>query len=319
MLRPSPEVNSAQQSKMKQRHPGFSVSGGADFNPPGRTAKPIETITSPAFKQLSREGFMVYNVKEKADVYIAIQPDSAYFEEDEPKFIKMEPGSFVSGQKVQQVAEVETRPEPVEIKVAHTQSADIFSNARRRLSFEEIDFNEVIIKSNDNFDEELNAHPLFNPGKGSEELFSSETVPFVKEEVPLAMTSSGATAPAPKEAVIAYSEVNNYSVEVVPAKPVPSPSRDLHSRPIRTLDIKKIIRPPVRTAVRAQPVQDTGDTMFNIASEAVRQKDTVEIPVGLYVEKQAPVNEANFGIGNETDTASFIKMGVDLEPVVTSA
>ncbi|MDR0887821.1 MAG: hypothetical protein LBM39_01365 [Candidatus Methanoplasma sp.] len=315
VLRPEPNTNNVTQVEVKQRHPGFSVSNGTDYDLPGRTARHVEPVSSPGLKQLSGEGYVVYNVKEKEDVYISIQPDSAYFEENEPGFIKMEPGSFVSGQKAPQTSVVSI-PEPIRVqqRIEYEQPADIFVNAQRKQtdSVGEIDFNEVIIKKSEEYDADLDGPvtELFNPGRGSENLYSSEpeSVPFdmiTAQEA--AMTSVGSiVAPQSKEAAIPYEEDSDYGVEVVadvptipgrmapynaevssekpvyrnydqasevPAKVVPTiPAKMAPYRSVRKpkFDPSKIIRAP-RPADKVEPlVPDTTDT----------DNDAFNVPLG---------------------------------------
>ncbi|MDR3283406.1 MAG: hypothetical protein LBS92_07375 [Candidatus Methanoplasma sp.] len=130
---------------VKQRHPVFSVSDGDNFSPPGRTAKPAEVMAVQASKQINKDGFVVYNVNENDDVYITIESETAYFEEDEPAIMKMVSGQFFAGKKSAR-AETEVARVPEADFVEYSQASDLFKNAQRKKPREEVDFNEVIIK-----------------------------------------------------------------------------------------------------------------------------------------------------------------------------
>jgi len=130
---------------------------------PGRTARPQEILVSPAVKQLNKEGYIIYNTPVKQDVYVTIQPESAFFDDEEPKMVRMS-GGFVGAEKNDSSAEMPTMPEREPESMMYVQPADIFSNALRREEFEEIDFNEIIIKKNDSFETEYETAPmLFKP------------------------------------------------------------------------------------------------------------------------------------------------------------
>ncbi|MDR0309628.1 MAG: hypothetical protein LBH88_02580, partial [Candidatus Methanoplasma sp.] len=108
------------QHKVKQRHPGFTASNEAAVTP-GRMAKPQEVVISPAIRQINREGYVVFNTPEKQDVYIAIQPETAFFDDEEPEMIKMAGGSFVGGSKHTSSVEIPMRTEPESEPMVFTQ------------------------------------------------------------------------------------------------------------------------------------------------------------------------------------------------------
>ncbi|MCL2032898.1 MAG: hypothetical protein FWG96_06510 [Methanomassiliicoccaceae archaeon] len=206
----------AKQSEVKQRHPGFVVSTDSTVTP-GRMSKPQEVVISPAVKQLSKEGYVVFNTPEKQDVYITIQPESAFFEDEEPKMVKMAGGSFV-GAKQGSSAEVPLKTEPESEPVKYVQPADIFSNAARRDEYEEIDFNEIIIKKNDSFEEEIEETPvLFKPS--FEEVYEpmfEETFKISREPEIAKTSTDAAKVEAPKISFTGYKEVPEYTVEEAP-------------------------------------------------------------------------------------------------------
>lgn len=153
--------STAKQTKVKQKYLGFALS---DYNVfmSGRTAKPKETISSQAIKNLNRDGYTVYNTPEEEDIYVTMQSESAFFDEDEPEMVRMTGDDFVSARKEPRPSEITVkRTEPVFEHIVFEQPADIFTNASRRAEYEEVDFDEVIIKSNDSFEEELEKAPLF--------------------------------------------------------------------------------------------------------------------------------------------------------------
>ena len=205
------------QMDVKQRHPAFTVSNNTVVTP-GRTVKPQEVIISPAVRQLNREGYVVYNSPEKQDVYVTIQPESAFFDDEEPKMVRMAGGSFVSAGKRAGHVDVPIRSEAEPEPVIYTQPADIFSNACRRDKFEEIDFNEVIIKKNDSFEAEIKDAPaLFKPNYQEvyEPVVEESFKAVVKEAV--VTSSAGAVAKEPAMSFAGYREEPEYELQDIPA------------------------------------------------------------------------------------------------------
>ena len=205
------------QMDVKQRHPAFTVSNNTVVTP-GRTVKPQEVIISPAVRQLNREGYVVYNSPEKQDVYVTIQPESAFFDDEEPKMVRMAGGSFVSAGKRAGHVDVPIRSEAEPEPVIYTQPADIFSNACRRDKFEEIDFNEVIIKKNDSFEAEIKDAPaLFKPNYQEvyEPVVEESFKAVVKEAV--VTSSAGAIAKEPAMSFAGYREEPEYELQDIPA------------------------------------------------------------------------------------------------------
>ena len=203
--------------EIKQRHPGFAVSSEAAVTP-GRTARPQEVIISPAVKQINKDGYVVYNTPEKQDVYVTIQPESAFFDDEEPVMKRMAGGSFVGGNKQPSAAAVPVRNEPEPEPIVYDQPADIFSNACRREVFEEIDFNEIIIKKNESFDTEFEEAPVFfKPSSGEVSDPIMEESFGMKSEPETASTSTGEVE-APKMSFMGYKEVPEYEVDEVPTE-----------------------------------------------------------------------------------------------------
>jgi hypothetical protein len=190
---------------VKQRHPVFSVSNGDSFSPPGRTAKPAEAATLQASKQINKDGFVVYNINENDDVYISIESETAYFEENEPEVMKMTSGRFVGGQR-QARAEPAAPAIPVEEIAGHSQAADLFTNAIRKDSFDEIDFNEIIIKESDEFCE-------------ADMIGADRAICAPAPAQQTAYTSSAAAAPIFSGEITGYTEESDYEV-VSDAAPV---------------------------------------------------------------------------------------------------
>ena len=221
MLRQEQGKNT-KQTEVKQRHPAFAVSNDMAVTP-GRTVRPQEIITSPAVKEINREGYVVYNTPEKQDIYITIQPESAFFEEEEPRMVRMDEGSFIGGDRNIIPAAMPVRSEEESKPISCTQPADIFSNACRREEFEEIDFNEVIIKKNDSFDMEFEESPVFfRPSyEGISELVLEES--FKMEAVNEAAMTSSAEVKTEQEKVFfeGFSEEPEYMLQEVSAEKAP--------------------------------------------------------------------------------------------------
>jgi hypothetical protein len=207
----------AKQTEVKQRHPGFVVSNDTSVTP-GRTARPQEVIISPAVKQLNKDGYIVYNTPEKQDIYISIQPDTAFFDDEGPEMVKMAGGSFVSGNKHAASVEVQVKPEPETRLVKYEQPADIFANAARRDSFGEIDFNEIIIKKNESFETEIEQPVYYKPAFEEkytpvlEESFKTRSKPMV------AATSTGVEVMDITMRSARFTEEPMYDVEILPTE-----------------------------------------------------------------------------------------------------
>jgi len=205
------------QTEVKQKPP-FVVSNVATVTP-GRTARPQEVIISPAVKQLNKDGYIIYNTPEKEDIYITVQPETAFFDDEEPQMVRMAGGSFVGNKRSEPVV-MPVRREAEVKHIEYSQPADIFFNAKRREAEEDIDYSEVIIKKNDSFESEMEDAPvLFNPGSYKdiiepvlEETFQS------KKRVKVAATSSEAMEMAmPKDFLTGYNAEPEYEVQDVTA------------------------------------------------------------------------------------------------------
>jgi hypothetical protein len=178
----------AEGVEIKQRRVGFAVSSEAAVTP-GRPVRQRETVMSPAVKQLNRDGYAVYNSPEKQDIYVTVQPESAFFEDEEPEMVRMAGGVFVGANKSTNHFEVPVRSEPESRLMAYDQPADIFSNASRREVYDEINFNEIIIKKNESFEKEIEQQPaLF--------VYSPETVcvPVMRETLGTAAAAVSSAA-----------------------------------------------------------------------------------------------------------------------------
>jgi hypothetical protein len=315
MLR-SDQSNVARQSNINQRHPAFSVSNDKQVTSE-RTPKAQETIMSPAVRQLNRDGFVVYNVPERQDVYISIKPDTAFFDEDEPEMVKMESGSFVgSGEKRSTPEIMPKRVEPISGRpVNYTQASDIFVNAGRREALDEIDFNEIIIKSNDNFEEELEAAPLFDPTGGNSAPFRE--VNMISSEFREQTVVPTSTAPVEEyrqDTFVEYYEEPAYEVKVVSDAPVEHYVEVPMSAPI------------VESYVEVAPLEhqtvmsENPKPFVEIASYAP-QRAYIEVddtPEGLYVEGHENNNSASMEMESDEELFDFTKVGGEGEVALTS-
>lgn len=277
----------AKQSNVKQRHPGFTVSNDTIVTP-GRSAKPQEVVISPAVKQLNKDGYVVYNTPEKQDIYVTVQPDSAFFEEEEPRMVRMAGGSFVSGNRNSASVEVPIRSEPEPEPIEYAQPADIFANAARREELEEIDFNEIIIKKNESFEEEIGSTPeLFTPYTEvvAEPVFRETVVATVQPE--LAQTSSAAVEAIPEAKVsyMGYREEPEYIVE--------------ESQTVDIVEDEPIIESAIEDVVEMTvPVTD--------------------VPSGLYVDGYRTIDVAEADVEETAEMSSFIEPSLVAEMAETS-
>jgi len=316
MLR-SDQSNVARQSNINQRHPAFTVSNDKQVTSE-RVPKPQETVMSPAVRQLNKDGFVVYNVPERQDVYISIKPDTAFFDEDEPEMVKMESGSFVgSGEKRSTPEIMPKRVEPISGRlVNYTQASDIFVNAGRKEVLEEIDFNEIIIKSNDNFDEELEAAPLFDPTGGNTAPFREINMVSAEfREETVVPTSTAAPAEEYREdTFVEYYEEPTYEVKVVNDAPVE-----------RFIEVP-MIAPIVESYEEIAPLEHQVEisekprSYVEIANY-LPQKAYIEIndtPEGLYVEGHENNNSASMEMESDEESFDFTKVGGEAEVALTS-
>jgi len=280
------------QAEVKQRHPGFTASNETAVAP-GRTARPQETIRSEAVKQLNREGYYVYNTPEKQDVYITIQPDTAFFDDDEPKMVRMAGGSFVSGSKRADSFTVPVRSEPEPEPMDYTQPADIFNNAKRRPVYEEIDF-QIIIKKNDSFEKELEEAELYSPLSCREVVDPVlEEQVFVKKQADMAFTSADAAAPIMmKETIIGYAEPSDYEVEDTTAAEETTKTEE-----------KKV-------PIKEEPIY--------VEKVVIKKVHTAEVPAGLHVEGKRPTDVAKMNVGATEELSSFNGKSTAAQTAATS-
>ena len=313
----SDQSNVARQSNVNQRHPVFTVSNDKQVTSE-RTPKPQETIMSPAVRQLNKDGFVVYNVPERQDVYISIKPDTAFFDEDEPEMVRMESGSFVSNGEKRSTPEImPKRVEPISGRpVNYTQASDIFVNAGRRETFDEIDFNEIIIKSNDNFDEELEAAPLFDPTGGNSAPFREINMVSSKfrEQTVVPTSTAAPVEEYRQDTFVEYYEEPAYEVKVVDNAPVERFVEVPMSAPI-VESYEEVA--PLEHQIE---ISEKPRSYVEIANYAPR-KAYVEIndtPEGLYVEGYENNNSASIDMESDEELFDFTQVGGVGEVALTS-
>ncbi|MCL2295891.1 MAG: hypothetical protein FWC29_02275 [Methanomassiliicoccaceae archaeon] len=293
------------QMEVKQRHPAFTVSNDAMVTP-GRTVKPQEVIISPAVKQINREGYAIYNTPEKQDIYITIQPESAFFDDEEPRMVRMAGGSFVGAEKHGGSADIPMKSEQESEHAVYAQPADIFSNACRREKLEEIDFNEVIIKKNEFFETEIEESPvLFSPGyKEIYEPVAEVSFKVVANEA--AVTSSAeAVAEVRPIAFAGYREVPEYELEEVHVEPK---AKEPEAAPVEVKAEEPMV---LFSGYREVPLPEV--------QEAPVEKTLItEVPAGLYVDAQKPIDIAQAD-DEMSGLSSFVGMvSTETEIAVTS-
>lgn len=333
------QSRSAKQSNVKQRHPGFTVSNDAAVTP-GRSAKPQETIMSQGVKKLNKDGYAVYNTPEKQDVYITIQPDSAFFDEDEPQMVRMAGGSFVGAKKNIVSIDVPLRSEPEVEPIIYDQPADLFSNASRREEFEEIDFNEIIIKKNESFDEELEKAPVFASfvERFPEPVFveSMPTMMPIVEESQLVMTSTDVEQAVEMPMTsMGYDGVQEYEIENASADveeediliveeityeeaPVPEEimirGASFRESPVMEEMTLLDVEEDVEISETAEPEEMDIIEKIEIMAEA----PVMDAPVGLYIESNEPMDAAEMGVDETNVLSSFMEVSMDAEVAMTS-
>ena len=313
----SDQSNVAKQSNINQRHPAFSVSSEKQVTSES-APKSQETIMSPAVRQLNRDGFVVYNVPERQDVYISIKPDAAFFDEDEPEMVRMESGSFVSSGEKRTTPEImPKRVEPISGRpVNYTQASDIFVNAGRRETFDEIDFNEIIIKSNDNFDEELEAAPLFDPAEGNSAPFREINMvsPEFREQTVVPTSTAAPVEEYRQDTFVEYYEEPEYEVKNMNDAPVERYAEVQMSIPV--VESYREVAP----MERQMEISERPKTYVEIANYAP-QKAYVEVdstPEGLYVEGHEDNNSASMEMESDEELFDFTHMGGEREVAFTS-
>lgn len=137
-----------QKESVQDRQPVFKVPVGGARSTPNR-------ITSCGVRELNSDGFVVYNIQDKNDIYVARSSPAADFNE-ELDIKHMSPDEFTdSGAGI--VSEPEAVSECAGDQVECMEPADMFVNALKREKYEEIDFGETIIimRSNEDFDKEI--------------------------------------------------------------------------------------------------------------------------------------------------------------------
>ncbi len=276
----------AKQSNIKQRHPGFKVSDDTVISSV-RTARPQEVIISPAVRQLNKDGYYVYNTPEKEDIYVTIQPDSAFFEEEEPVMVRMAGGSFVGAKKDTNTVEVpRMESEPESEPIVYTQPADMFSNASRREALDEIDFNEVIIKKNESFEEEFENAPLFEPSidEMSEPVYEGSSSLTAEAEIAKTSTEVSDAAFETDISSVEYVSEQEYAVEEVVAA-IEDPASD-------ELDVMDVVES---------------------TTEAV-----TDVPAGLYVEGHKPIDAAEADVDESSERSTFVEPALEAETALTS-
>jgi len=315
MLRQEPGKSAKQTEveikEVKTRHPAFSVSNEAAVAP-GRTAKPQqEVIVTPAVKQLNRDGYIVYNTPEKQDIYITMQPETAFFDDEEPKMVKMAGGSFVAADRHCIPAAVCVKTEQDEKSVVCEEPADMFLNANRRKKYEEVDYNLVIIKKSDSYDAEFNkGQALFRP-------YTEVTEPVVEEAFRMssvgeaAMTGSAEVKTEQKAAFIEnYSDEQDYVLENAQAEkePVTEAPAGLYVEGYREIVI----------AETAEEETKERSTFEGIASLKVETAVTSECEPAPEVVAQIPVDFLGLPAPKEADVdaTTIVDVTSEEEPAV---
>jgi len=182
---------------VQQRHPGFSASNESDDS--GRSTKPVmESVVSEGVRELNKDGFVIYNVSEYDDIYIATEPDNVCFEDDGPIMIKMSSEEFDSPSVSEVIVAIHAESE-IDIK----QASDIFINAEPRPDYGEVNLDEVIVKEHYGSADAS----LLELGDSSE--FISGEQSMIKSEPEFAETSAGAVVEVPKTDVISYEDSDN--------------------------------------------------------------------------------------------------------------
>ena len=294
----------ATQSNVNTRHPGFKVS--VDKSVPGNPLRP-EVVMSSAVRQVNREGFVVYNVPESQEVYITMPSEEAFFDDEEPKMVHMQPNSFVGSNQTRST-EANTLPKFANVvrnNAEITQAADMFSNARRREALDDIDYSEIIIKSNDDFEKEIE----------ESEAFMQRVVPSSRAESPtstisVAGRSSPITVTRPVRAFDgekvqeARAEVSVVAKPEVINAPMEEPMMVEASAP---MFVEAPIEEPVIVSTRFSSFVEAPVEESDIFIIPVEEPMGMEVPVSRFVE-EPEVTEMYSG--------SFVEASVT-EPEVT--
>jgi hypothetical protein len=156
-------------------------------NDDGFRAIPMHNAADPGIMELNKEGFVIYNLPEDNDIFVSRPGDKAFFEEDEPILIKVSTEDF--GTSDVDVNKDIKHPEVSEDTVnVGLRPEQFFVHAMPRQVFDDIDFNEVIVKQHN--EEEA---PLADLGK-KEEFVDTGMTNVSKPEDQKAMTCDGAVA-----------------------------------------------------------------------------------------------------------------------------
>ena len=351
----SDESAKATQSNVNTRHPGFKMS--SDRSVPGNPLRP-EVVMSSAVRQVNKDGFIVYNVPESQEVYVTMPSEEAFFDDEEPRMVHMQPNSFVGSDQTRST-DSNTLPKfanVVRSTPQYSQAADIFANARRRDEFEDIDYSEVIIKSNDNFDKEIEESESFmqkvmrssrveTPASTIEmaDSFSAEAEPEMFN-IPMQETVEKYAEPLHAEAEPEYinayagfteeAPVAEFEEEYIEATEVyRAPSNSFSDAPLIS-ESEEIESEGTYSeagfgidkafSFMESEVYDV--SMDSFVEEPVMAEEIVEdgpeyidmTPFGLYVEGNAPISGAEVGVDAEDDMSSIVNRGEFTEAALTS-
>jgi len=104
-----------------------------------------EPIVSPALWALNKEGYEVFNAGTDGDVMIYLPSETVTFDDEEPLPIRLDLGDVVSNEPIE--AKIEA-PEnaAVDKGVEYREPADLFVNAKKKETFEIINFDEIIVQ-----------------------------------------------------------------------------------------------------------------------------------------------------------------------------
>ena len=347
MLGQEPE-KTVKPTEVKQRHP-FIVSNEATVTP-GRMARPHEIVMSPAVKQLNKEGYIIYNTPEKEDIYIRVQPETAFFDDEEPQMIKMAGGSFVGNKGVQPIA-VPVRRETEEVHINYRQPADIFANAKPREEFDEIDFNEVIIKKNESFDTEPETAPvLFKPIEYRDIIdpVLEESFALKREAAAVAATSSAAvemampmhsfmggyreepTYEVKEEAVVMETIVEETPIEEVKAEEIVMEEIAVEEVKTEEIMVEEAVVEEMKIEETFVEEVKTEETVIEVTVEETKVEEEIpvaeeiaempvtETPAGLYTDGNRPIDTAQAGEETTDVISAFMGRFMEEEAAVTS-
>lgn len=196
----------AQNSMRPDAEPSFTINKvQTHMGIQEHRSKTSENVSAAGIRNLTKEGFVVYNLPEANEIFVSKPSDSAYLDEDEPYLIRVSNEVFAAEESMPSLNIV--RPQMKEIVCS--QPADVFENALAKETLEDIDYDEIIVKKSTGVREELFS-PGYSVSKIEEECRTHDGMP-----AGIACTNTGAMEMPMMHSTVEYIEEPAAEVEIL--------------------------------------------------------------------------------------------------------